>query len=72
MQLSKKKNKSLNEFCNHCGRSVRFKSGLFINRIPDFNDIETRKINGLRFPIGDFICIDCDEKRNEIYLELYF
>lgn len=31
------------ELCNECGRSVKFGSGLFINRVPDFNDYEYRK-----------------------------
>lgn len=61
-----------NEFCNHCGRSVKFNSGLFVNRIPDFNDIITRINNGLRFPLGDFVCIECDEKINEEYHGFYF
>jgi hypothetical protein len=50
------------EICNHCGRSVAYGSGLFINRIPDFNDIETRKATGLGFSEGDFVCLECDSK----------
>ena len=48
------------EICNHCGRDVFFGSGLFVNRVPDFNDIMTRIASGLRFPKGDFVCIECD------------
>lgn len=48
------------EICNHCGDSVSFSSGRFVNRIPDFNDIPTRSDNGLPFPEGDFICAVCD------------
>ena len=29
------------EICNECGRSVRFGSGWFANRVPDLNDIST-------------------------------
>lgn len=55
---------TLNEFCNHCGRSVRLGSGLFVNRIPDLNDISTRQENGYLFPKGDFVCIECDENKD--------
>lgn len=54
--------KILTEICNHCGRAVVHDSGLFINRIPDFNDLETRIANGLEFPEGDFVCRECDSK----------
>jgi hypothetical protein len=57
--------KELIEICNHCGRSVAHGSGLFINRIPDFNDTETRISNGLRFPEGDFVCRECDSKSSD-------
>jgi hypothetical protein len=50
------------EVCNHCGNSVAWGSGRFVNRIPDFNDIETRKFNERRNPFGDFVCAECDEK----------
>jgi DNA modification methylase len=53
------------EVCNHCGRSVSFGSGLFVNRVPDFNDIETRKANNLRFIEGDFVCQECDSKLSD-------
>ena len=48
------------EICNHCGDSVSFGSGKFVNRIPDLNDILTRIGNGLLSPKGDFVCIECD------------
>ena len=50
------------EICNHCGRSVKFGSGLFVNRIPDINNIATRINNNLNYPEGDFVCIECDSK----------
>ena len=46
--------------CNECGRSVAAGSGLFVNRVPDFNDIKTRIANGKRFPEGDYLCRECD------------
>jgi hypothetical protein len=52
------------EICNHCGRSVSFGSGLFVNRVPDFNDIATRIANGLIFVKGDFVCRECDSRSN--------
>jgi hypothetical protein len=48
------------EICNHCGKEVSRGSEKFINRIPDFNDILTRINNNLIFPIGDFVCEECD------------
>jgi len=54
-----------NEICNHCGRSVKFGSGCFVNRIPDLNDLNTRLANNLRYPEGDFVCIECDEKSSD-------
>ena len=50
------------EYCNHCGKSVSFGSGRFVNRVVDFNDILTRIQNGLDFPMGDFICGVCDSE----------
>ncbi len=52
----------LNETCNEWGKSVKFSSGLFVNRVLDFNDKKTRKEMGKPFPKGDFICIECDDK----------
>lgn len=48
------------EVCNHCGKDVTKGSGRFVNRIPDFNDINTRIESNLKFPLGDFICEECD------------
>ena len=56
------KDDKLIEICNHCGRSVKFGYGWFINRIPDFNDLSTRITNNLLYPEGDFICAECDQK----------
>lgn len=53
------------EICNHCGRKVSWGSGSFVNRIPDLNDIETRRVKGLRYPYGDFVCAECDSKTSD-------
>lgn len=49
------------EICNECGKSVKGGSGLFVNRISDLNDLETRIEMEKPYPDGDFICILCDE-----------
>lgn len=54
-----------NDFCNECGKSVKPGTGLFINRIFDFNEYEDRIEMQKPFPYGDFICIECEEKLNE-------
>ena len=48
------------ELCNHCGESVAFGSGKFVNRIFDLNDIQTRIANNRINPKGDFVCEECD------------
>jgi NMD protein affecting ribosome stability and mRNA decay len=51
---------SKNEICVECGRSVKFGSGLFVNRIP------TDSLG--RFQ-GEYLCTQCDEtdkKRIEV------
>jgi len=47
--------------CNHCGRSVAWGSGWFVNRVPDFNDIATRRHLKRKYIWGNFVCIECDE-----------
>ena len=54
------------EYCNHCGRVVSYGSGLYVNRVPDFNDVTTRVDNGLQFPLGDFVCGECDGKNSDV------
>jgi hypothetical protein len=54
--------------CNHCGRDVSLGSGLFVNRVPDLNDMATRIGNNLNFPEGDFVCIECDSKSSDEYV----
>jgi hypothetical protein len=52
------------QICNRCGKPVNFGSGGFVNRVPDFNSYEDRQDAGgcCKYPIGDFICFECDEK----------
>ena len=68
MKKSKTKSKTFFtvQVCNHCGKPVSFSSGLFVNRVPDLNDISTRISNGLKYPLGDFVCRDCDKLTTEI------
>lgn len=49
-------------FCNECGRSVVLGSGLYVNRVPDFNSVEERKEMGKRYPEGNFVCGECDNR----------
>lgn len=53
------------EICNECGKSVKVGSGLFVNRIQDFNDWETRLEMEKPFPQGEYVCIECDERLRE-------
>lgn len=55
------------QMCNHCGKDVSLGSGLFVNRVPDFNDLQTRIDNGLKFPLGDFVCWKCDQDSENDY-----
>jgi len=52
----------ITEACNECGQSVQVGTGLFVNRITDLNDKETRIQMRKPFPGGDFICVICDKK----------
>lgn len=53
------------EICNQCGRSVSFGSGLYVDRVPDFNDEVTRLSFGSTSPTGDYWCRDCDSKSSD-------
>lgn len=50
------------EICQNCGKSVARGSGLFVNRVVDFDDYKCRVEKGCPFPEGDFICQECEEK----------
>ncbi len=58
---------TLIETCKHCGRSVKWGDGLFANRVPDFNDVETRTANNWRFPLSDFVCSECDDETSDTF-----
>lgn len=53
------------EMCNECGKSVAFGSGRFVDRVMDFNDLETRRDMGKQFPEGDFICPQCEYEETQ-------
>jgi hypothetical protein len=53
------------EACNECGRDVSRTSGWFVNRVPDLNTIKERIEMNKAFPQGDFICAECDTKRDK-------
>ncbi len=48
------------EICNECGQPVHALSGNYVNRVIDFNGYKTRKEMGKPFPVGDFMCADCE------------
>lgn len=50
------------EICNECGKSVARGHGLFVDRVPDLDDVEQRIDNGRPFPEGDWVCRECEEK----------
>lgn len=54
-----------NDNCNECGRSTAPGSGLFVNRVPSLDDVETHKEMGKPFPEGGYICRECEAKRHE-------
>jgi hypothetical protein len=53
------------EICNECGRSVSVGTGLYVNRVIDFNTYEERIEMLKPFPEGEFICSDCIETIEE-------
>ena len=53
------------EMCVECGRSVKLGSGGFVNRVPVFDDLETKKEGGRPFPEGEYVCADCDSARDK-------
>lgn len=51
--------------CNQCGNSVAPGSGRFVNRVPSFDNAETRAETGYPHPEGDFTCANCDAETEE-------
>ncbi|PIP18065.1 MAG: hypothetical protein COX43_00805 [Parcubacteria group bacterium CG23_combo_of_CG06-09_8_20_14_all_35_9] len=60
------------EICNECGRIVCWGSGLFINRVIDFDDYKIRKGMNKPFPKGDYICRECETKINNLAKHEYY
>jgi len=58
------------EICSECGKSVKFGSGRFVNRVPDFDTPEEREIAGRQYPEGDFICAECESRFDEESLKI--
>jgi hypothetical protein len=52
--------KAAKETCCECGKSVRFGSGSFVNRVVVFDDYQTKVERGCRYPEGEFVCPECD------------
>lgn len=51
------------EICYECGESVTWGSGKFVNRIPNLNSYEERKIEmNVPYPEGEWLCAECDYK----------
>lgn len=57
-KTSKKYKTGYAERCVECGKSVRFGSGKYVNRIPVFDDRHTKK--GRPYPEGEYMCEECD------------
>ncbi|MDY0082107.1 MAG: hypothetical protein RBR74_02880, partial [Ignavibacteriaceae bacterium] len=57
--------------CNECGKSVKFGTGNYVNRIIDLNDYTERVEMFKPFPQGNFICSDCDYELTKKYEESF-
>jgi len=64
-RLQLDENDQSKEMCNECGQSVRAGSGKFVNRVIDFSGYKTRKEMGKPFPVGDFMCAECETEQDE-------
>jgi len=53
------------QICNQCGRSVKPGTGLFVNRVPSFDNAEIRFETCYPHPEGDFTCYECDQHEDE-------
>jgi ribosomal protein L34E len=59
--MSKTKNQFKKEICNECGRNVGWRSGLFVDRVIDFDDYKIRKEGSKPFPQGGYLCRECEK-----------
>ena len=57
------------EICCECGASVRH-GAKFANRIPVLDDYDDRKANGRPYPVGEWVCEECDNKRHTWIVEI--
>lgn len=48
------------QICCVCGQDVSFRSRLFVNRVPECNDYETRVDMDRKYPRGEWVCVICD------------
>lgn len=52
------------ERCVHCGESVAFGSGKFVNRVPYTEPFTYLMDDAVRYPIGAFACETCENDDN--------
>jgi len=50
----------MSEVCYECGKSVKFGSGKFVNRIPSLDTEKEREEMGTPYPQGEWLCEMCD------------
>ncbi len=62
MKIYDEKENSNLEICNECGTSVALGTGLYVDRVVDLNDEETRMEMGKPFLMGNYICAICDDR----------
>lgn len=51
----------MSERCWNCGKSVAWRSGRYVNRIPSLDSVEVRRENGAPHPEGEYLCSKCEE-----------
>lgn len=54
------------QVCCFCGRGVFWGSGMFANRVPECNSIEERREDNRIFPLGDWICNECESNNCDV------
>ena len=52
----------MSEICMHCGKSVSFGSGNFVNRVPNCDNYEDRLEMNVEYPEGEYSCANCERK----------
>ena len=51
----------MTEICVHCGKSVAWGSGNFVNRVPFYDTLEDRIEAGVECPDGEYSCGECED-----------